>query len=110
MTSRSSRGRWERVLAARRQARAALGRDAAGGDLYGAPPKRRAALSAPPPKQIPHGPGVRVLFMGEAATRLGISRAELEAMIDRGQVETLPIEFGCVIPTREVERLVHAGQ
>jgi len=41
----------------------------------------------------------------EAAARLGMSRAQLEAMIARGVVETLPIEFGCVIPIREVERL-----
>jgi len=34
-----------------------------------------------------------------------MNRAQLEAMIARGHVETLPIEFGCVIPTREVERL-----
>jgi hypothetical protein len=46
-----------------------------------------------------------VLSIGEAATRLGMSRAELEAMIARVQVETLPIEFGCV-PTSEVERLL----
>ena len=61
--------------------------------------------SPPVPTQIAHGSGVRVLFIGEAAARLGMSRAELEAMIARGQVETLPIEFGRVVPTREVERL-----
>jgi hypothetical protein len=37
-----------------------------------------------------------------------MGRGELEAMIARGQVETIPIEFGCVIPTREVERLHQA--
>jgi len=46
-----------------------------------------------------------VLTVGEAATRLGMSRAQLDAMIARGVVETLPIAVGCVIPTREVERL-----
>jgi hypothetical protein len=110
MTGRSGRGRWERVEAARRQARAALGRDPSGGDLFTAPPKARSPL--PPPRSptwVPAGPGVRVLFVQEAATRLGITPAELEAMIARGQVQTLPIEFGCVVPTREVERLQRAG-
>lgn len=105
VTSRSGRGRWERVLAARRQAREALGRDPAGGDLYAAPPRRKAPPAPPPaPTIIAHGPGVEVLMVGEAAMRLGMSRAQLEAMIARGQVATLPIEFGCVIPTIEVER------
>jgi hypothetical protein len=47
----------------------------------------------------------RARSVGEAATRLGMSRAELEAMIAAGRVETLPIEFGRVIPTAEVERI-----
>jgi hypothetical protein len=34
-----------------------------------------------------------------------MSRAQLEAMIARGQVETLSTEFARVIPTREVKRL-----
>jgi hypothetical protein len=34
-----------------------------------------------------------------------MSRAELEAMIARGAIETLTIEFDRVIPTSEVERL-----
>ncbi len=58
---------------------------------------------------IAHGPGVGVLFIGEAAARLGMSRTQLEAMIARGQVETLPTEFVRVIPTDEVERLQRAG-
>jgi hypothetical protein len=37
-------------------------------------------------------------MVGEAAIRLGLSRPDLEAMIARGQVETLPIEFGFVVP------------
>ena len=48
-------------------------------------------------------------MVSEAATRLGMSRAQLDAMIVVGKVETLPIEFGCVIPTREVERLQRAS-
>jgi predicted DNA-binding transcriptional regulator AlpA len=50
-----------------------------------------------------------VLTVGEAATRLGMSRAQLDAMIARGQVETLPIEFGRVVPTSEVDRLRKGG-
>ena len=107
MTSRSGRGRWERVLAARRQARAALGGDPNATDPYAAPPKRKTPPPAAPPAPTPiaHGAGIGVLFVGEAAARLGIPRAELEAMIARGAIETLPTAFGCVIPTREVERL-----
>jgi excisionase family DNA binding protein len=48
---------------------------------------------------------VRVLSLGEAATRLGVSRTTLEAMIDTGKVEALPTGFTRMIPTREVERL-----
>ncbi|HYT14412.1 MAG TPA: hypothetical protein VEL12_16615 [Candidatus Nitrosopolaris sp.] len=80
--------------------------DPDGPDDYGGRPKPRAPLPAPPaPTPIAHSPGVRVLTVGEAATRLGMSRAQLDAMIARGVVETLPIAVGCVIPTREVERL-----
>jgi len=100
------RGTWERVDAARRQARLALGKDPDGGDAYSKPNKSRSpALPLRGPTWVTAGPGVRVLFVREAATRLGISRTELEAMITHGAVETLPTEFGLVLPTREVERL-----
>lgn len=88
----------------------ALGRDPASGDDYGGRPKPPSPL--PPalaPTMIAHGPGVGVLTVREAATRLGLGRVELEAMIARGQVETLPIEFGRVIPTSEVGRLLQHG-
>jgi hypothetical protein len=106
VTSRSSRGRWERVVGARRQARLALGKDPEAPDDYSGQPRPRSSPPPPPaPRVIEVGPGVRVLMVGEAAIRLRMSRTELEAMIARGAVETLPIEFGCVVPTREVERL-----
>jgi len=35
-----------------------------------------------------------------------MSRSELEALIDRGAVETLPTGYTRMIPTAEVERLV----
>lgn len=93
-------------MAARRQARLALGRDPNNGDDYGGRPKPRSPLTPPPaPRPVESGPGIRVLMVGEAAIRLRMSRTELEGMIDRGQVKTLPIEFGCVVPSSEVERL-----
>jgi hypothetical protein len=113
MTSRSGRGRWERVLAARQQARVALGREPGLGDLFSAPPKR---ATRPPPAPPPWGAerpaerpneSVLVLSLGEAAACLGVSRTELEAMIERGGVETLQGEFIRMVPTREVERLSH---
>jgi excisionase family DNA binding protein len=106
MTSRSGRGRWERVLAARRQAQTALGRDPNSPDLYAAPPKAATPLPQPPgPVWVKSGPSELVLSLGEAATRLGVSRTTLEAMIDAGKVEALPTGFTRMIPTSEVERL-----
>ncbi len=105
MTGRSGRGRWQRVLEARQRARVALGRDPNGGEPYG-PPKAKTPLPAPPgPVWASHGPGVAVLSLGEAAAKLGVSRAELEAMIAAGKIEALTTGFTQMIPTREVERL-----
>jgi excisionase family DNA binding protein len=47
-----------------------------------------------------------VLTIGEAAARLGMSRSELEGLIDRGIVEALPTGYTRMIPTAEAERLV----
>jgi hypothetical protein len=107
MTSRSGRGRLQRVLDARRQARAGLGRGPADSDLFAAPPKARKALPPPPaPAPVQGSPGIGVLSLGEAAGRLGITRAELETMIDSAKVVTLPVgDVGRVVPTSEVERL-----
>jgi uncharacterized cupin superfamily protein len=49
---------------------------------------------------------VAVLSLGDAAARLGLSRAELEAMIGAGTIEALPTRFTRVIPTSEVVRLI----
>ncbi len=101
----------QRVLDARSQARAALGRDPVGGGLYDAPPRHAAVVpsplpvwSAPRPAERPDE-SQRVFSRGEAASRLNISRSELEAMIAAGKIETLPTGFTRMIPTREVERL-----
>lgn len=50
-----------------------------------------------------------MLSIGEAATRLGMSRTQLETMIDRGLVEALPTGFTRMIPTAEVERIERAS-
>jgi len=49
---------------------------------------------------------IGVLSIGEAAARLGMSRPQLEALIDRGLVEPLPTGFTRMIPTAEVKRLL----
>jgi hypothetical protein len=47
-----------------------------------------------------------MLELCDAARRLGMGQKELEAMIATGQVEALRGEFLCLIPRREVERLM----
>ena len=49
-----------------------------------------------------------MLDLCDAARRLGLSQKELEAMIAAGQVEALRGEFLCIIPLREVERLIRS--
>ena len=96
MTTRSGRGRWERVIAARRQARAALGRDPETGDVYDAPPKRKTAPPEPPARTfVPSDPSesVTVLSLGEAAARLRMSRVPLKVLIDARKVEALPTDY-----------------
>lgn len=56
-----------------------------------------------------HGPGVGVQSLGEAATRLGVSRAGLEAMIAAGKVEALVVGFTQMILSSEVERLIQSS-
>ena len=108
MTSRSGRGRWQHVLEARRQSREALGRDPGQGDLFDAPPKKKSAAYVPlasPQVESRPSEAVGVLLLGEACARLGLTRAELEALIEAGKVEALPMGYSVAIPTREVERL-----
>ena len=104
----AGRGSWERVDAARRHVRLALGKDPAGrGPLFAA--EREALGTADRAVGFDADrarPQHRCPVHRRGATRLGMSRAELEAMIGRGQVETLTIEFGRVVPTTEVERLI----
>lgn len=46
-----------------------------------------------------------MLSIGEAAGRLGVGCAQLEAMIEDGGIEALPTGYTRMNPTREVERL-----
>ncbi len=107
---RSGRGRGdrERVEAARRQAAIALGRDPDQRDSFVDPPKSglappltTAGSTSPPVASR----GIGVLSIGEAAARLSMSRAQLEALIDRGAVRALPTGFTRMITTAEVERI-----
>jgi hypothetical protein len=100
---RNGRGSRDRVAAARRQAQLALGKDPDAPDDRAAPSEQRANAQPSAPSPIAHSTAVGVLLIG--ASRLHMDRAELEAMIARGDVETLPTNFVHVIPTREVERL-----
>lgn len=96
LTGRSSRGRWQRVIEARKQSREGLGRDTGQGDLFDAPPKKKSTAYVPvaPPK-VESRPSdvVGVVTLGEAAATLGLSRSELERAIAAGTIEALP---GCV--------------
>jgi excisionase family DNA binding protein len=103
-----NRGRWERVFVARKQARVALDRDPGQAYLFEAPPKAPTPLRTPEPAQSspdPYAVVERVLSLGEAAAKLGVSRTELEAMIAAGKIEALATGFTRMIPPREVERL-----
>jgi hypothetical protein len=112
---RSRRGSRERVDAARRQAALALGREPGQRDAYVDPTVSTSAQAEPsrPPAKSTDGDGPRtvgsqaigVLTITEAAARLQLSRAELEAMIAAGKVATLPTGFSVTIPTFEIERL-----
>lgn len=95
-------------MAARFQARHALGRDADAPDLFSAPPKAPTPLRAPEPRPSmpdPYAVVEHVLSIGEAAMSLAVSRSELEAMIANGKVEALPTDFTRMIPTKEIDRL-----
>jgi excisionase family DNA binding protein len=107
VTSRSGRGRWQRVLDAREQARKVLGSDSKQGDLFDGPPKKKNATAYAPmsPYPVEPRPSSAALTLGEAASQLGISRPELEAMIAAGRIEALWTGYTRMIPTREVERL-----
>ncbi len=105
LTSRSGRGRWQRVLDAREQARLALG----GSYRRVEEPPKRSTVPQDirkrwPPPNVPVVSEV-VLSVGEAASQLLISRDELERMIAAGKVRALPTGFTQMIPVSEIEKL-----
>jgi len=51
-----------------------------------------------------------MLSLNEAAARLGVGRIELEALIADGEIEALRGEFLCLIPIREINRLLSGNQ
>lgn len=59
----------------------------------------------PTVQPIDRSGSIGVLTLGEAASRLGISRAELETMIAAGKIKVLPMGLTRAIRTSEVERL-----
>jgi hypothetical protein len=108
VSGRSASGRRREVAVARRQSRLALGRDPDQADAYDAPLPKRSTKHLPQtqqPVEARPDESIGVLLVGEAAARLGMSRAELERMIEAGKIKTLPGQFAPLIPSREVERL-----
>jgi excisionase family DNA binding protein len=95
MTTHSTRGRWQRVLDARRRSRAALGREAESSALFRRSSKEEISpiRTAPIPFEQRPNESINVMTLGEAAARLGVCRAELEAMIAVGKIEALPTGF-----------------
>ena len=59
------------------------------------------ALEPPQPK----GEAIGVLTFREAATRLGISTDEVEAMVASGKVMSLMAGWTVMIPSTEIKRL-----
>jgi excisionase family DNA binding protein len=110
VTSRSEQGRRDRVEAARRQARLALGKDPTSENDYSGQQKTEEtpAISAAPPAT--HDGAVLVLTLGEAAARLGVTREALEAMIAAGKIQALPTGFTRMIPSAEIDRLQKSNQ
>lgn len=45
-------------------------------------------------------------MLGEAAARLGVSRRDLEAMIEVGSIKALATGYTRTIPSAEVERIL----
>lgn len=99
------------MLAARRQARIAQGRDPDQRDLLAAQlrPRTRAPTVIPPIAPTPRpSEAIGVLSLGEAAARLVVIRSALEAMIDAGKIEALPTGRTRMVPTTQVDRLTNS--
>jgi excisionase family DNA binding protein len=97
-------GERKKVDPARTPAADALGREQ--------PPQSKPLPKATRPKPespvwIQTGRGIPVLTVAEAARRLSMPRGDLEAMIQRGEIQSLPVgPWGMVVvPSAEVERM-----
>ena len=101
VTPRSRSNQHDKVQRARAVVAQALG-DAA---RRGAPRATKFVPTTPPERVQVRSEAIAVLTMQEAATRLGISRGEVEVMVKRGTVKSLMAGWTVVVPTVEVERL-----
>jgi hypothetical protein len=103
MTTRGSRsGQHDKVEQARAIVAQALG-DAARRD---APQATKFVPTTNPTEAVQvRSEAIAVLTMREAATRLGISTAEMEAMVKRGTVKSVVAGWTAMVPTSEVRRL-----
>jgi hypothetical protein len=99
-TSRS--GQRRKVEEAKRVVQLALG-DAARRDQPQVA-KYVPTAKAPEPAQ-PKSEAIDVLTLREAATRLGISTSEMEAMVKRGTVKSVVAGWTTMVLASEVERL-----
>jgi len=62
-------------------------------------------ITKPPETTQSKSEAIDVLTLREAATRLGISRGEVEAMVRRGAVKSVVAGWTMFVPTSEVGRL-----
>jgi excisionase family DNA binding protein len=102
VVTRSRSGQHEKVQRARAVVAQALG-DAARRDQLQV--RKFAAIAKPGERVEVKMEAIPVLTISEAATRLGITKDELEAMVKRGTVKSLMAGWTVVVPTSEVERL-----
>lgn len=105
MTARRSNSDQRRkVEEARRVVRQARG-DAARHDRP--PPEKYVPVARPTESEPVKSEAIGVLFPGEVAVKLGISRDEVERMIAAGKMRALVAGFSLMVPTSEVERFKH---
>jgi excisionase family DNA binding protein len=101
--------RIEKVRKAQEIARNALWRPDDSYDDYGGPPPRRTVPIEPPPLRWELvGQGELCLGVGEAAKALGLTTQQAQAMIERGELATVPVgdSGGRLVPRSEVERIL----
>ncbi len=100
---RSSSGQHRKVEQARAVVAQALG-DAARRDAPQVMKFVPTTKASEPPQ--PNSEAIGVLTLKEAATRLGISTGEMEAMVKRGTVRSVVAGWTTMVLASEVERLL----